>query len=204
MGHTSTVIGISDHYGRAVCVAVSARDGSPVVIDRREIKLIEPGIPASPYHHETLEMEPAEAEALVQKALKSARSCAHRALKELCSSGEIGKVTGVVLREPPLPHLPGSVAEAHQSYNVTNRADGMIYHDALCRAASELGLDVEWIPRGKELGRAAEVLGVAPQRLEGWLAELRETMGPPWQKDHRESTARAIVGLGKLTKLELS
>ncbi len=112
-------------------------------------------------------------------------------------------VAGVVLREPPLPHLP-SVAEAHQSYNVTNRADGMIYHDALCRAASALGLDVEWSPRCKETALAAQVLGVTQERLESWLTDLRETMGPPWQKDHRESTARAIVGLGKLTKLVLT
>jgi hypothetical protein len=39
-------------------------------------------------------------------------------------------------------------------------ADAMLYHDALCRAAALLGIDVALHNRGEELTRASDVLGV--------------------------------------------
>jgi hypothetical protein len=83
------------------------------------------------------------------------------------------------------------------------RADPMIYHDALCKASSTLGIAVEPIPRGKELRGAAEVLGTTMERLDQWLTNLRTTLGAPWQKDHRDATARAIAALGKFTRVSL-
>jgi hypothetical protein len=42
------------------------------------------------------------------------------------------------------------------------------------------------------LDHASRVLGVA---LEPSLAALGKAMGPPWQKDHKEATAAALVAL---------
>ena len=66
-------------------VCVSVKGGSPEVIDRRRVELIEPGLPKQPYEHETVGMSAAEAERLVQEVRDSAAHCAERALSRLRS-----------------------------------------------------------------------------------------------------------------------
>jgi hypothetical protein len=202
VSRNTIVVGVSDHYGRAILVSVAAADGAPQIIDRRQVPLLEPGLPDCPYHHETLKMDSEPAEKLVKQVCESAARCADRELAQLLSEGK-KEIAAIALREPPIPHLPASVAEAHASYNLTNRADGMIYHDALCKAALKHGIPVELIRRGQERPRAAEALGTSADRLDRWLGELRKTLGPPWQKDHQDAVARAIVGLSKHGALKL-
>ena len=204
MGRRPVVTGISDHNGWAVFVCIAARDGEPVVIDRRRVGLIEPGLPKQPYEHETLDLDTARAEELVIEVRESAVHCAERALARLRSGPAAREIVSIALREPPLPRLPKTVAEAHASYPVMVRADATLYHDALCQAASSLGVGVELMARGEERRRAAEALRIGPERLDGWLDGLRESLGPPWQKDHKDAAARAVAVLGRYTAVTLS
>ena len=189
----SCVLGISDHYGCAVFVCVAVQGGEPVVVDRRPVELIEPGLPTAPYHHETLGMDSEDAEKLVRRVRESAQRCAERELTHLRARD----IVAMALREGPLPRLPDSVAEVHASYAATNRADGMLYLDALCRAAPALGIAVETLARGEERRLAADALRTTEAGLEKWLAGQRARLGPPWHKDHRDAAARAIAVLGK-------
>ena len=151
------VVGVADHNGWAALVCVSVKDGSPKVIDRRRVELIEPGLPKQPYEHETAGMNAADAERLVQEVRDSAAHCAERALSRLRSGlRTTGKILSIALRTAPLPRLPGSVAEVHASWPVTVRADAMLYHDALCTSAASLGINVDTFARGEERLRAAE------------------------------------------------
>ncbi len=201
-GWGPTVVGISGHNGWAVFVSVTVRGGGPLVIDRRRVQLIEPGLPNQPYEHDTLDLSREQAEELVKEVRESSLHCAERELARLKSSG-CGKIDAIALREALLPHLPASVAAAHASYHVMVRADAMLYHDALCKAAEGLGILVERIAPGQERQRAAEALRIGTERLNHWLAELRGSLGPPWQKDHQDAAARAIAGLGKIATLKL-
>jgi hypothetical protein len=204
MGREPTVIGVSDHNGWAVFVCVAARAGEPVVTGRRRVDLIEPGLPNQPYEHDTRELDTARAEALVREVRESAVHCAERALVRVRSSlGGARELAAIALRKAPLPGLPASVAEAHASYPVMVRADAMLYHDALCMAAAALGIRLELIARGQERQRAAEALRTGVEQLDQWLAELRASLGPPWQKDHQAAAARAIATLGKRGGLTL-
>lgn len=45
MALAPVVVGVADHNGWAALVCVSVKDGSPEVIDRRRVELIEPGLP---------------------------------------------------------------------------------------------------------------------------------------------------------------
>jgi hypothetical protein len=68
----TAVLGVADHNGWAVCVTVAvSRGGVPVVVDRRRVELIEPGLPSQPYHHETVGMPLREAEQLVVRVRES-------------------------------------------------------------------------------------------------------------------------------------
>lgn len=199
----NAAVGVSDHNGWAVFVTGAAQGTEPVVVDRRRVELIEEDLPKMPYEHETLELDSRRAEQLVKEVRESAEHCAERALSVLRSAVK-EEIAALVLREPPLPGLPESVAAAHASSFIRVRADPMIYHTALCKAAEGLGIAVEWIARGKERPRAAEGLGIETETLDRWLSGLRASLGPPWQKDHQDAMARAVAGLGKFAKVKIS
>ena len=204
MAPAPVVVGVADHNGWAALVCVSAKDGSPEVIDRRRVELIEPGLPKQPYEHDTIGMTTAEAERLVQEVRDSAEHCAERALSRLRSGlGTKWEILSIALRTAPLPRLPGSVAEVHASWPVTVRADAMLYHDALLTSAASLGIKVDTFARGEEGQRAAEATAATAEHLDRFLSGLRATLGPPWQQDHRAAAARAIAALGRYTTLRL-
>ena len=208
MALTPVVAGIADHNGWAIFVSVSANDGSPEVVDRRRVELIEPGLPKQPYEHETVGMNAAEAERLVQEVRESAVHCAERALSQLRSSlgsklGAGRETVSIALRVAPLPRLPCSVAEAHASWHILMRADAMLYYDALCTAAASLGIKVATFPRGEERRQAADAMATTAERLDLFLNGLRARLGPPWQQDHQAAAARAIATLGRYTTLHL-
>jgi len=204
MALAPVVVGVADHSGWAALVSVSVKDGLPAVIDRRRVELIEPGLPKQPYEHDTVGMNAAEAERLVEEVRDSAAHCAERALSRLRSSlGTTREILSIALRTAPLPRLPGSVAEVHASWPVTVRADGMLYHDALCTSAASLGIKVDTFARGEERLRAAEAMATSAERLDRFLSGLRARLGPPWQQDHQAAAARAIAALGRYITLRL-
>jgi len=201
----NAVLGVADHNGWAVCVTVAASRGVPVVVDRRRVELVEPGIPSQPYHHETLRMPPAEGERLVARVRESVLRTTFERLKELRDELQPPySIVAMTLRVPPLSFVPVTVAEAHQSYNVTCRADGMMYHDALSIAARRLKLDLELHDRGEEVARAAGGLDVSAEDLELFLQRSGEAVGRPWQREHRLAAAAAIGVLAARTRLSLS
>ena len=65
-------------------------------------------------------------------------------------------VVALAIREPPFAELPGTVRAVRKSYRLQCAADGMLYQLAICRAARQLGLDVQLCRRGEETAWAAE------------------------------------------------
>jgi hypothetical protein len=197
------VVGVADHNGWAMLVSVAAIDGHPTVIDRRRVELIEKGLPSQPYHHETTALAATEAEQLVRKVKRSVAASTVLALDRLSSDlSPQYRVSSITIRQPPLDDLPATVAEAHRSYYVFCRADGMLYHSAIVSAARERGWDVLVHRRGEEPGRAAETLGVSVDDVERFINDLRSTLKSPWTAEHRHAFAAAIAGLGRQSRLK--
>ena len=74
-----------------------------------------------------------------------------------------------------------------------NRADGMIYHQALTQAAAELNLRVSYFAKATVLARAAQARGITTRDLERRLKALGTTHGRPWRKGHMLACAGAIL-----------
>lgn len=204
MKASPVVVGVADHGGWAVLVCAAVTDGTPVVIDRRRVPIIDPGVPTQPYHHDTLAMPDAESERLVRTVKKSVASCTAAAFDHLSADlGPRHPIVAIAIRQPPLPQLPASVKEAHASYYVQCRADGMLYHAALCADAGRRGWDVVQHPRGEEVALAANALGARPADVEQFLGRLKKSLGPPWSAEHRNAFAAAIAGLGDGARLRL-
>jgi hypothetical protein len=200
----TAVLGVADHNGWAVCVTAAASRGLPVVVDRRRVNLIEPGVPSQPYHHETVGMPLPEAEKLVVRVRESVMRTTLARLSELRDELQPPyAIVAMTLRNPPLSYVPVTVAEAHKSYPVMCRADGMMYHDALGTAARRLGIALELHDRGEEVVRAADRLGVSVEELEHFLQAAGESLGPPWRKEHRLATAAAMGVLADRVRVSL-
>ena len=198
------VIGVADHGGWANLVSVAAKDGQPVVIDRRRATTIDAGVPSQPYHHDTLTMSDADAEALLRKVKRSVAERTARAFDQLATDlGAQYRVEAITIRVPPLERLPATAKEAHASYHVQCRADGMLYHVALCEAADARGWTVVMVPRGDEISRAAEALACGERRVEQFVGGLKAVLGPPWSVEHRNACAAAIAELSERTPLRL-
>jgi hypothetical protein len=185
-------IGIEDHYAWANVVSITAAGSDEILLDRRRVELLDPPLPASPYHHDTLHLPPSAAEKLVQDVKMSANSRAMTALSSLITELAPARCRGVAIRVPPLSHLPATVAEVHADTWVMNRADGMIYHQALTEASAQLNLRVCYFEPATVLAHAAQARGTTARDLEHRLKAFGTTHGPPWRKGHVIACAGAI------------
>ena len=196
------VVGIADHNGWAVLVTAAAVDGVPAVVDRRRVRLIKDGLPSQPYHHETLALGNVQAERLLREVEQSITEHTAAAFDGL--SADLApryRVSGITIRQPPLEHLPATVEEVHRSYYVTCRADGMLYHTAICAAARERHWKLVLHRRGEEMARAAEVLQTSVHDVEQFVTDLRQTLSSPWTAEYRHAFAAAIGSLPQRTRL---
>lgn len=186
-------IGIDDHYALANLVSITLSGPDEVLLDSRHVELLDQSLPASPYHHDTLHMPREAAEELVREVRASVDKHANSALSSLITELAPATCRGIAIRVPPLARLPATVAEVHADARITNRADGMIYHDALTRAAAQLDLRICYFEKDTALARAAHARGTTARELERRLKALGKAHGPPWRKDHVVACAGAIL-----------
>jgi hypothetical protein len=198
------VVGVADHNGWVVLVSAAAVSGEPAVVDRRRVSLIEKGVPSQPYHHETLALSDAESEQLLRTVRRSIAACTDRAFDHLSADlSSRYRVAAITIREPPLASLPATIGEVHRSYHIQCRADGMLYHSAICQAARQRDWKVVLHPRGAELTMAAAALGASADQVERFVNGLKQTLKAPWAAEHRDAFAAAIPTLAKQSRLRL-
>jgi hypothetical protein len=196
------VVGVADHNGWAILVSAAKVNGEPTVIDRRRVELIQHGLPSQPYHHETLVLPDDKSELLLRKVQRSIDGCTASAFDRLTADLlPLYRVSAIAIRQPPLTEWPATVAEIHNSYYVTCRADGMLYHSAICAAARQRDWKVALHRRGEEVALAAAALQMSTHDVEQFLDDLRATLGPPWTAEYRRAFAAAIGRLSKLRAL---
>jgi hypothetical protein len=104
------------------------------------------------------------------------------------SLGPVAAV-GVVGGGRRLPALPRILAK----HALLHAAERDLYERGVIAGATRAGLPVTTIPAtGTLFDDASRAVGVA---LGPSLASLGKSIGPPWQKDHKEATAVALVAL---------
>src|SRR5260221_2520641 len=196
-------IGIEDHYAWANLVSVTTSGPTEILLDKRRVELLDQHLAASPYHHDTLKMPLSGAEKLVRDVQTSANKRAKSALSSLIGDLAPAKCRSIAIRVPPLPDLPATVAEAHARTWITNRADGMIYHQALTRAAADLNLKIFYFEKDDVLELSAQALGRTARELEHQLKAFGSIFGPPWRKGQVVACAGAILAHVSAAPLKL-
>jgi len=184
MSKNSGIIGVSDHGGWAVLVTV-ARDAT--LLDRRRVELVGEGLPKIPHHSEAQRLPLDEAVKLVERVRVSAERHAALALDAVAMAAP--RILGVALRK--CPQLPPTIAERIQDYRAQNNADWVMYRKALANAAEARGWPVHWYDAKSVFAAARQALRV--DDLEDYFLQVRKTVGPPWNMDHKLALAAAIV-----------
>ena len=185
MSKDGGIIGVSDHGGWAVLVTV-ARDGT--LLDRRRVELVDEDLPKIPHHSEGQGLPLPEAVALVERVAASAKRHARLVLDAVAMTVP-GRILGVALRE--CPELPPTIAERIKDYRAQNNADWVMYRKALAAAAEARGWAVHWYDAKKVIDAASKALRIAD--IDAHFVQVRRTIGPPWNKDHKLAMAAAIV-----------
>ena len=190
------VVSVADHAGWAHLICVAASGRVPVVIARRRVTLIDPGLPTMPYEHESVGMKEEEADALIARVRRSIAARTTLALQQVVTElSPTYAAVALAIRKPPFSELPGTVRAVRQSYRLQCAADGMLYQLAICRAARQLGLEVRLVRRGDEAAWAAQSLGVTPDAVEEFVTGPGRPAGPPWTQEHRRACAAGIAVL---------
>jgi hypothetical protein len=196
MSGAPCVVSVAEHAGWAHLICVAASGAVPVVVARRRVTLIDPGLPTMPYEHESVAMKVDEADALIARVRRSIDARTTLALQRVVAERlPTHAAVALAIREPAFPELPATVSAVRESYRLQCAADGMLYQLAICRAAIDLGLEVLLCRRGDETVRAAEILGVTAGEVEAFVSGVGRPAGPPWTQEHRRAYAAGIAAL---------
>jgi hypothetical protein len=178
------IIGVSDHGGWAVLVAV-ARDGK--LLDRRRVELVDAGLPKLPHHSEGQRLPLNQAVELVERVRLSAERHAVLALDAITMA--TSPILGVALRK--CPQLPPTIGERIKNYRAQNVADWVMYRKALASAAEARGWPVHWYEAKSVLTAARAAVQV--ENFDAHFLKMRSAIGAPWNQDHKLAMAAALV-----------
>jgi hypothetical protein len=186
-------LGIAHHLGWAVAVTSSA---DHLVVDRRRLELIEPGLPNAPIHHEggphLLHRQGAPLEddalaALVAKVRASVVRTASAALDDLAGALR-ESIVSMSLRASPAD-FPAEIA-VQRRVPYESRADSVMYLQVLAELGRDRGWAIHFYDAKRVEDAAERRLG---ERADEVLRGPRATLGPPWTKDHRTALAATVV-----------
>jgi hypothetical protein len=193
-------IGFKCHSGWAIAVAVG-RDGSGFhLIGRHRVDLIEPA--DSPWakapYHAAEELDAGAAQALVQRAVQSARSASTRVVRELSAKlRDEGHepVACAVLTAAPMPDW--TTEQVRAVHVRMHKAEGAMFPEALVAATAACKVPLVAIVAKDLSGRAERIFGNA-KYVRAVTAALSKNAGPPWGVDQKSAALAAAIALASV------
>ncbi|WP_428407416.1 hypothetical protein [Hyphococcus sp.] len=194
----SAIVGVAEHGNSAELVTVGPGGD---LLDRRRVDLTH-DLPAMPYHHEgawavgryrdsewSRDISLEEAVALIETVHKAADKGAEKILKALAKdvSAEISRIA---IRE--CPPLPPTIEARIRDNRAQTVADGVMYRQAMAKAAEARGWQVVWYDKDAVFDQASKALGAD---IKPHLAAMGKTAGTPWQARHKLAAAAAIAAV---------
>jgi hypothetical protein len=187
--------GFKAHSGWAALVVFGRRGDDLVVVDRRRIELAEEAWQKQPYHAAE-ELKPDAARELVRRGVEVAHRNAVREMRAAVKRERQreNEVTAcAVLTSDPMPDW--SVEEILAVHFRMHKAEGVLFRDALVRAARACDLPWAAIPEKALAKHAERAMGTPASTLVKKIATLGKSVGPPWGKDQKDAALAAWVAL---------
>lgn len=186
--------GLKAHSGWAALVVIGDSGEGISVIDRRRIELVGPrdATWAKQPYHAAEELPADKARRLVERGIEAAHRVAAREMQALAErSRRAGhEIIGCAVLVPaPMPDwTTEQILSVHMRMH---KAEGVLFPDALTRAAAACGMNLTKLPEKELLARADESLDLAEAIRN--IAELGRVAGPPWGKDQKNATLAAMM-----------
>jgi hypothetical protein len=76
-----------------------------------------------------------------------------------------------------------------------HKAEGVLFRDALARAATSCGLRFLGVPEKQLDDYAERTLASSADSLRKTIAALGKSVGPPWGKDQKDASLAAMIAL---------
>ena len=102
-------------------------------------------------------------------------------------------VACAVLVADPMPDW--SVEEILAVHFRMHQAEGVLFRDALARAADACGLQLVAIPEKLLTEQAERALATSASALMKKMATLGKSAGPPWGRDQKDAALAAMIAL---------
>jgi hypothetical protein len=195
-------LGFRAHSGWTALVALSVSKGSPLVLARERVHLVEVFTYEfrQPYHTAG-KMPQTEAPAFISRVLAEAKRLAYGAIHGLQSGlreqGYKISCCGLLLASgKPLPGLEKILA----SHALIHTADGELFREALLHASARCGLPVLSVKERELLDRAGQALRLKPADLARRVTELGRPLGSPWSQEEKFASLAAWLALAARSK----
>jgi hypothetical protein len=174
------------------------RAGELCLVDRRRVELVEEAdaLWAKQPYHAAEGLNQSEARDLVKRGIEAARRLAVRELQAAASRARAADheiAACAVLAAEPMPAW--SVDEILAVHFRMHKAEGVLFRDALARAAEACGLRLVAIPEKLLMERAETALATPMSTLSKTIGLLGKSVGPPWGKDQKEAALAAMIAL---------
>jgi hypothetical protein len=190
-------LGCRAHSGWAALVALGGTAQSPVILERLRIELADPGVAGSkqPYHA-AAEMDFKHAEKFIGRSINEARQLARQGLRAVAGrvreKGYEVVGCGILLASGrELPALAATLA----SHALIHTAEGELFREALAHASEQCHLPVTKVRERELFDHAVAGLRVPLGELQRRIAELGQTIGPPWRQDEKFASLAAWLAL---------
>lgn len=190
-------LGLKAHSGWAALVVIGTTREGLQVVDRRRIELIEDGEEwAKMPYHAAENLEASEARALVKRGAESAHRVAARQMREVVARLHERKddiVACAVLTPDPMPSW--TTEQVLAVHFRMHKAEGVLFPDALCRAAEACDLTLVSVPEKQLDSIAAKKLAAPMDKVMQTVTLLGKSAGAPWGKDQKTATVAALIAL---------
>ena len=190
--------GLKAHSGWAALVVLGTASGDLQVVDRRRIDLVEEEEASwgkQPYHA-AVRLSPDDALDVVERGIQSARRAAIRemraAVRRARDAGHEVSACAIVTSDS-MPEW--SVAEILAVHFRMHKAEGVLFREALGRAAGACRLRLVEIPERLLEEQAEQILATPVDNLWKRITILGKSVGPPWGKDQKEASLAALTAL---------
>jgi len=187
--------GFKAHSGWAALVVVGLNNDSFEVVDRRRVELAREEWAKQPYHAAE-ELQPSEARKVVQRGIDSAHKLALREMSAAVKREEANghRIVGCgVLIGAAMPAW--TVDEILAVHFRMHKAEGVLFREALAKAAATCNLRLARVPEKTVINFAATTLRRPEAKLVNELAALGKRAGPPWGKDQKEAALAALIAM---------
>ena len=187
--------GFKTHSGWAALIVLGKQRDEVVVVDRRRVELVDEQWAKQPYHAAE-GLEPQEARNLVKRGIDIAHRLALSEMKAAVKreSSRKNELVGCsILVGAAMPDW--NTDEILAVHFRMHKAEGVLFQNALVRAAERCKLNTLRILEKELMAQASSHLGVRSDALVKTIAGLGKPIGPPWGEDQKDAALVALMAL---------